>query len=195
MARLTIIEKLRAGHVRRWHIVAVAREQTLADHMYRVQLLTEEILKVIGLFDWNSSLTLNAMEWARTHDLPEVATGDIPTCGKALLDQHELHHAEASVDEDWAALAACVGADPLEPGDCTLAGLIVKLADLVEAADYCHQFGVGSHARSVGYTLNTQALAAVDPILAHPYFRSFTSSDAGSDLSRWVNRIYTGNAT
>lgn len=166
-SELTLSERLRAGHVRRWHIVAVSREQTIADHMHRVGVITHAILETLGLLNWDSSLTLNAMEWARVHDLPEVTTGDIPTNGKALLKQHitadEMHALEANISRSWGELAMCVATD----GECPLAGKIVKVADLVEAANYCGIFGVGDHARTVYHGLRSAAHQALQDLIEY----------------------------
>lgn len=164
-SKLTIEQKLRAGHVRRWHIVAVSREQTIADHQYRVALITEEILRVLGLFNWKNSVTLAAMEWARVHDLPEVVLGDIPTNGKAAYRENggaiALIEAEKAIDYDIALLHESVhNAD-----EQLLAGLIVKVADLAEAANYCGIFGVGDHAKAVWNGLRTETLRALEVLI------------------------------
>lgn len=167
---LSLEEKLRAGHVRRWHIVAVAREQTIAEHMYRVQLITEALLRTIGLFNWDRSLTLNAMEWARVHDLPEVKLGDTPSNGKHLLHENggkaAMVAAERQIDADIADLHECVSAD----GECPLAGLIVKVADLAEAANFCGIYGVGDHARRVYHGLRAQTFDALEKLIGYEDF-------------------------
>lgn len=148
---LTLKQKLRAGHVRRWHIVAMAREQTIAEHMYRVQLITEAFLRALGLFDWNNNITLNAMEWARVHDLPEVVTGDTPSSSKRLYrDSMRAHGVELDAmlsveklaDADIDELRECV------TYDCILAGDIVKLADMCEAINWLRDVGIGEHAKT-----------------------------------------------
>ena len=151
---MNIAEKLRSGHVRRWHIVAVAREQTIADHMYRVGVIAEEILRILGLFDWNNNLTLNTMRWAAIHDRHEYLLGDLPTPGKTAIRNEWgnpgpyadiMDRVAGAVDPEAEELRVCVE----EGGDCELAGRIVKFADLLEAMNYVGIFGVGSHARQV----------------------------------------------
>src|SRR5688572_6730086 len=154
MAAMTLEQKLRSGHVRRWHIVAVSREQTIADHMHRVGILTEEILTILGRFSWESSLTLNAMRWAAIHDRHEFLLGDLPTPGKAAIRASEdwdapagkgdgITDAAAKIDPEAEDLRQCVE----EGGACPLAGRIVKAADLLEAMNYIGVFGCGAHAR------------------------------------------------
>ncbi len=150
---MNVSEKLRAGHVRRWHIVAVAREQTIADHMYRVGVIAEEILRILGYFSWDNNLTLNVMRWAAIHDRHEYLMGDLPTPTKEAVRTQLVttyggdvfEQAAASIDPEAEELRSCVAED----GECPLAGHIVKLADLMEAMNYIGIFGCGSHARDV----------------------------------------------
>lgn len=145
---LTLEQKMRAAHVRRWHIVATVREQTIAEHMYRVALITEELLRALGLLDWGNSITLNAMEWARVHDLHEVVMGDMPSNAKRMLGPAGadiLDKTAHAVDQAVSDLAYCVSPE----GECPLAGYIVKVADLAEACNWIRDFGAGAHARQV----------------------------------------------
>lgn len=171
---MDVTEKLRSGHVRRWHIVAVAREQTIADHMHRVGVITEEILQRLGMFSWNSNLTLNAMRWAAIHDRHEFKLGDLPTPGKEAIRIAEgaaamrspidcITIAAAELDPEGEELRQCV-----EPGGaCSLAGHIVKYADLLEAMNYVGIFGCGSHAREVHNGLKDAAFKACATIIDH----------------------------
>ena len=169
MMKLT--EKLRSGHVRRWHIVAVSREQTIADHMYRVGVIAEEVLKVLGYFSWNNNLTLNVMRWAAIHDRHEFLLGDLPTPGKTAIrvelagtyGDDVINLAAARMDPEGEELRACVEAG----GDCPLAGHVVKYADLLEAMNYVGIFGCGSHAREVWGGLQHAALQACATIIDH----------------------------
>lgn len=163
---MNLIEKLRSGHVRRWHIVAVSREQTIADHMHRVGVIAEEILLTIGQFNWANNLTLNTMRWAAIHDRHEYLLGDLPTPGKRAIlgEQGEgydaVYWAAAKIDEEFLELSQCVG----PAGECPLAGYIVKLADSIEAMNYIGIFGVGSHAAEVWRGLRVASLEALETL-------------------------------
>lgn len=171
---MTLEQKLRSGHVRRWHIVAVSREQTIADHMHRVGVIAEEILTILGRFSWDSNLTINVMRWAFIHDRHEVVLGDIPTPGKGHLVQAgawgAVHGAASDIDPEFKELADCVGDFYNEPPEtdgsstCPLAGDIVKLADLLEAMNYVGIFGCGSHAREVWYGLHAAAYKQMERV-------------------------------
>lgn len=166
---MTLEQKLRSGHVRRWHIVAVSREQTIADHMHRVGVIAEEILRILGLFDWNYNITLNVMRWAAIHDRHEFLMGDLPTPTKEAIriqlvntyGEDVFERAAADIDPEAEELRACIAED----GDMPLAGRIVKLADLLEAMNYVGIFGCGSHAREVWAGLQQAALQATAKII------------------------------
>lgn len=150
---LTLTEKLRAGYVRRCHIIPMAREQSLADHLYRVELITEELLKACGRYDLNSNFTLNTMRIAKIHDLHEVKLGDIPTNGKIRIRAAErelgcggdaLNVAAFGVDPDYQELDKC----DIEHWD-GLCHLFVKFADNLELLDHLGLMGMGARAAEV----------------------------------------------
>lgn len=142
MAKLGLRELMRTGHVRRWHIVRVAREQTIAEHMYRVWLIVSRIVDD-DKFGLDQQQAILCKEWALLHDQPEVITGDIPTPSKRRMVEFDINKLEASIDSDF--------------GDCynQLKSLfpqvlaIVKLADLVEMLAFLQIEGLGRHAESV----------------------------------------------
>lgn len=168
---MDLTEKLRSGHVRRWHIVAVAREQTIADHMHRVGVIAEDILQRMGLFSWDNNLTLNVMRWAAIHDRHEFKLGDLPTPGKTairvelvdIVDGDPITLAAAKLDPEAEELRRCVE----QGGECPLAGHIVKFADLLEAMNYVGIFGCGRHAREVWGELQHLAMQACATIIDH----------------------------
>lgn len=189
---MNVIEKLRSGHVRRWHIVAVAREQTVADHMHRVGVITEEILRILGYFSWNSNLTLNAMRWAAIHDRPEFKLGDIPTPGKQLIREAAgcdiLYEAELVLedgDPEFLELSQCVAPG----GECPLAGDIVKYADILEAMNYVGIFGCGSHAREVWAGLQIAAADAYVRIVR----RDTLADDRADELRNLIHLLKEGH--
>lgn len=132
---MQINEKMRVSHVKRWQIVRTAREQTLAEHLYRVWLLVREFGPRVGL---TPDEVRAAENFALLHDLPEVKTGDIATPVKSMLPP--LDHIESAFShEHLDAMAAC-----------TRKSLkLVKLCDLIEAAAFLQVEAVGQHALSV----------------------------------------------
>ena len=146
---MDIHAKLRQGHVRRWHTVAVAREQTVSDHCHRVGVIAEEVLKTLG--DPLTALVDHCTQWAAIHDRHEVITGDLPPHAKAAAGT-EFAFYEKAADPEAAAF--------LHPfGDWARAAIqtVVGLADVVEAANYLVFFGIGPHAEEVRKELAEEA--------------------------------------
>lgn len=71
--------------IQRWGIVRTIRKQSVAEHMYFVALWIPRALRMVGIDrqDW----ILAAMEYALTHDMPEVLSGDIPTPIRVYVDK------------------------------------------------------------------------------------------------------------
>lgn len=143
---LTLTEQLRAGHVNRWQIVQTARQQTLAEHSFQVCCLAGELAVVAeweGLEDPNQRLKL--LFWGMYHDLIEVKTGDLCTPFKACLKrvggEHIIHEAEREACESYYEMH-------MEMQDTEI-GVLVKMADLIEAAYFLQDNGLGDHAREV----------------------------------------------
>ncbi len=143
MSKLTLTQKLRTGHLVRWHMVRVARQQTVAEHMYRVYLITQSLCQALGVDDPNELML--AESWALWHDLPEVVLGDIPTPTKELMG--DLRHEEMNMDDDFRDLARAV------TGDCPVVEYIVKLADLAESIEFLRIEGMGPRAGEIQHNL------------------------------------------
>lgn len=156
--KFSLTQKLRTGHVKRWQIVRVAREQTIAEHMYRVHQIAMHVGNLIP------NITVAEMglisEWSLAHDMPEVVTGDIATptkmaMRKAVPDSDPIKHIELELDVDYHYLyQLCKTQHPV-----VLA--IVKLADLMEAVDFLKTEALGTHAKSVQLTLQEAFFAAI----------------------------------
>jgi len=148
---ISLIEKLRTGHVHRWHIVRTAREQTLAEHMYRVYLITDEICRILNLHEdvWGICII-----WALNHDVPEVLVGDMPTPTKKFL-KGAFNHIENSLDK----LHKAMYEDLKENNPVVLD--IVKLADLMESIDFLTLEAIGDHASNVKKSLSSDFFSEV----------------------------------
>jgi 5'-deoxynucleotidase YfbR-like HD superfamily hydrolase len=149
MAEFTFAEIMRTGHVKRWQIVRVAREQTIAEHMYRVWLITAAICQNLRM---PHTISASANVWALIHDMPEVLTGDIATPAKeamrkALPDDDPVRNIELSMSDTYrtAHADAKTRFDDIRP----TAYELVKLADLIEAKCFLGCEMMGNHAKSV----------------------------------------------
>lgn len=143
MAELTIREKARATHVKRWQVVRVAKPQTLAEHSYLVVLLAEEIVKLIDV-RLSTKERLAMYEWGLYHDLVEVVTGDLNSLVKTRL-RSKL--GVNSVDDIESGI--CDRYDGLKKNTPPIIKAIVKCADLMEAISFLEVEGMGRHADSV----------------------------------------------
>jgi 5'-deoxynucleotidase len=154
VAKFTLQDKLRTGHVKRWQIVRVAREQTLAEHLYLVQVITEEIGRVIGMSATDIS---TARRWALMHDVPEVITGDLASpikaaMKKAVPETDPVHDIELQLDDDYRDLLLSI------KNNNPICKDIVKLADLMESIHFLTIEGMGSHALKVEERLRSECL-------------------------------------
>lgn len=143
---LTTAEQLRACHVRRWHIVQVAREQTLAEHSFAVAVIAGSLaasMRWQGLLKEPDQLML--LNYALQHDIVEVKTGDMPTPFKRAIEKEggaeSLDRAENAMSEDYMMLKRRTRGTEVEA--------IVKLADQMEAIYFLQDNGLGAHALQV----------------------------------------------
>lgn len=132
---MQINDLMRVSHVKRWQIVRVGREQTLAEHLYRVFLLVREFGPLVGLTPEEQK---DAEELALVHDLPEIHTGDIASPVKSHLPS--LLGIEDSFCSQYAKARCSCSAKSRQ---------LVKLCDLIEAAVFLEVEGIGLHAENV----------------------------------------------
>ena len=124
---VNIQDMLRAGSVKRWHIVETARAQTLADHMFNVSVIATNLGMLLG---YDQDMLRRISVAAMLHDIDEVIEGDIPTPTKE----------KNGINSDTPLLVRSL---PLK------AQKLVKLADLIESYWFIKEFGVGRHAKQV----------------------------------------------
>jgi len=149
MAEFTLEQLMRTGHVKRWQIVRVGREQTIAEHMYRVWIFTVHLCKAL---DAPQELAARAQAWALVHDIPEVITGDMATPMKKMIREHvpnddPVRNIELGLSDGyrktWSdAKQQCVINWPT-------AYELVKLADLLESRMFLGCEMIGNHAKAV----------------------------------------------
>lgn len=155
MAELTLNQFLRCAHVKRWHIVRVARDQNLAEHQWCVAIIAMHMMKWIAA-DADSEpwaedvqeLWRIVMHWSLFHDTPEVITGDMPTPMAAR--GHKSIQLERSLSANWSQLQ--VDANDYAAG---LPAMIVKLADITADLLFMEEEGIGKHSEGV-----TEGIAA-----------------------------------
>lgn len=139
---LEINDILRAHHIKRWTIVNVVNNQSLAEHTFNVTMIARAFAKALKVPDDN--LIKAALE----HDLSEIVTGDLPTPTKRRMV--ELGSAP---DDIW----------PTPTRDLNeTERKVLKMADIVDAIHFLEDHGVGKHAESVKDYLNGKAREVLD---------------------------------
>lgn len=124
MISMTIQEKMRISSVQRWHIVPTSKEQTLADHTCRVQILAMDIAMALGYVNENMESGLASIMFrSLVHDIEEITKGDIPG--------HTKRHIR----------------DEFLPTD--MVRRVVKLADVLESYYFIHQYHIDRHGKEV----------------------------------------------
>ncbi len=144
--RLNMQDIARSGHVTRWHSVRCARNQTLAEHHYLVTMIARELMQRILGDSLSAETQLGVLEYALTHDTPELLMGDLPSPLKRRIaeisgEQDPLARIEREIAPEIAARKAALHGSAL--------AYIVKLADLMDGCLFIREEGIGRHASIV----------------------------------------------
>lgn len=140
---LSLADCSRTQHVKRWHIVDMKKEQSVAEHSFMVALISREILRLadekLGSniksdYKYYNDFVQETLEYSLTHDLDEVITGDIPSPVKARLGD-SIGRLEKHID-------------PEKPSVTPFVKDVVKLADYIEAAHHLKKYGYESPAKT-----------------------------------------------
>jgi hypothetical protein len=138
---------LKAQYIRRWGIVNTAKQQSIAEHMYGVWLLIRLWGPSIDLASTSQEI---AEEWALTHDLAEIRTGDMPTPHKTPEIKNWLERVEHSIYL------------PIKLTEANIKDTVVadfcKFCDTAEAILFLQLNGVGRHAMDVRDVLQLQMI-------------------------------------
>lgn len=132
---------LKAQYINRWGIVNVAKQQSIAEHSFNVWVLVSHWgPEVLNLQELQC-----AQEYALTHDLAEIRTGDFPTSFKNPLIKEALDDMEKEICPQI----------PVTPRIKQL----VKFADTAESVLFLKLYGLGKHADDVRELLAVQMWA------------------------------------
>lgn len=134
---LALHDILRAGSVKRFHIVNTTRVQTLAEHQYGVAVIASEIAHRMG---FDASIAATVMSVAILHDAGEARTGDLPTPTKKRLRSMFGGDFDAALAEFDHPSAVVLPAQVKS---------ILKCADYLESMVFLMEHKVGRHADAV----------------------------------------------
>lgn len=168
-----IFDMLALTTVNRWAIVDMLRPQSVAEHSYRVWVLTQDLYEIMFPVEHNTFEYHGAQWWALTHDAEEVFTGDLPTTVKLILEQlspgitHKLKEAVLR-DRLPVILSRMRGIDGTFPA------YLVKIAETVEATLYLREYCVNANRRievenTLIQTLNDYLLAGSSKYRSLPW--------------------------
>ena len=134
----------RSQHVKRWHIVHTARQQTVAEHSYMVAMISMYLIDAMDQTANESALFLRSdkldiLKWALMHDLPEVIMGDAVSPVKRLA-KGAFDRVEEQVDPDLKSYERGL------PGHIKA---IVKTADYIDALKYLQTEGINGQSKSI----------------------------------------------
>lgn len=121
----TLEESLRLSYIKRWAIIEMSRQQSVAEHSWNVAAISMAICKRAGIDPREAVL------WAVFHDLSEIVTGDIPSS----LKSDPNNKAALSLIERGAAPELSMAANRHPPS-----AAIVKVADMIDAIQFAERF-------------------------------------------------------
>lgn len=133
---LDLVLALRATEAKRWTIVRLTREQSVAEHQYRVWLIARAMYEAMFSTPHNSSDMWLLESMALTHDLHEVITGDIPSTVKE--SNAEIAAAVRAAEED---ARRRMGLPSMVAHRGTVPARVLRMADCAEALLFLFQNG------------------------------------------------------
>jgi len=128
---MKIADLIRTSYVKRWHIVDLSKEQSVAEHSALVAFIAVDLIRKTDGID--SAHMLGAVWWALYHDVNEVILGDPPGNLKLTPGFKDVY--------DKLASHYCPGVSSMDvPIEVVQA---VKISDLIESIRYIRRYGVG----------------------------------------------------
>lgn len=127
---------MRLSSIRRWGIVEMSADQSVAEHSYNVAMISGVIASRIGL---SPHAKCQVIEWALCHDLTELITGDIPSSLKKACP--------GSIKEVEMATCPLISkeSEKVSPEVKSL----VKVADYIDAIQFAQKFCVDSRKEAI----------------------------------------------
>lgn len=120
MSRLN--DLLNLSNVPRWGIVPRLKEQSVADHTFRVMVIAWELADRVRV-----GLTVNDFLYALAHDAEETWTGDISGLAKHAVPELAIGSDQVKYSMDWAV-----------PPSHAAAKFVIKAADIIDCITFAH---------------------------------------------------------
>ncbi len=135
------LKLMRQTHIKRWGIVPMKREQSLAEHSFRVWCLALALYDTLIPIPHNSFERESVGTWALLHDAEEIWTGDLPSTFKRKLEEDFGKEVMKDLKMDVLQKHVPELAGQMRGIEGTFAACIVKIADAVEQVAYYRKFG------------------------------------------------------
>jgi len=166
MNQTSFMEHMRLSQVKRYPICHTNREQSVAEHTFGVLYIARELARATGYIDVIEAVT----DYAITHDMDEIYTGDIPSGFKRRL-RAEFPGVTRVLD----------GEKPPK----TIEG-IVKMADYLEAMYYLREFGGSRFSSRVLGDIESKFADAMATIIAADVVDQRAVRKA-EEIYRWIS--------
>lgn len=168
-----VLALLNLSTIKRWQIVDMIRDQSVAEHQYRVWVLAQDLYEQVVDTPSNYNDKWAVHLWALVHDAEESKTGDIPTSTKAEIEELAPGVMDRVKEKVLARIAPWVGG--LSRGvHGSLPGHVVKIADLCETIIYLRT-----------YAISTERAIEVEAYLAPKIRDVITRAEAGNQRYDW----------
>lgn len=176
---------LHAAHVKRWTIVAVDREQSVAEHSYLTWVLALSLYDTLCPVPHNSFERESVAFWALVHDAEEIWTGDLPSNIKAIFEELAPGTLKKVKEEVLGRYLPSV-ASAYRGTVGSFVEAVVKLAETVEAYTYFRAHAIpGPNHTLVSAFLRDRVDAAVLKLAGHPN----RVTDASVEAAAWLRRM------
>lgn len=162
------------SQVRRWAVLPLIREQSVAEHSFYVAQYAMELGAYIGV---SENLMQKLAYEALMHDRLEIWTSDVPGPAKRAMvyDQHDVDNYEDKLDEELLADAFLYPLSKLRArtdSDHATTKLILKVANLIDEFLYLtgeERLGNGavSHCKKQAYARLLGAIGNLDTTQTH----------------------------
>lgn len=171
---------LALSHVPRWGIVRHSRQQSVAEHTFRMTMIAREI--VVRCLPSDYLVSWPEFLWTcLTHDADESVTGDVPTPAKIALGLPGGNLGLVDVPD----------IDNRHGEPTTVAEkIIIDLADEVEAYVFLRHEGRGPHATEIGDRAHARIMKKIDDAFNRiPGFDSARMCDLINEMLKETGRI------
>ena len=144
---MNFYDLMRASHVKRWHIVNTSKEQNLAEHQWNVTTIGLRLYELTEGREPPAGFIAALM----FHDVAEIRYGDVPTPGKAFM-REVLGDCAGDFFQHMDKLV-CPTTPFVNNVPDSAWSVMIRLADMIEAAWWIRENGCGHHAQVVASKL------------------------------------------